>query len=211
MHWTVRDVKPARALQGISQRQIDEHFDVLYKGYVNKLNEIEAKLQSVNFGEANATYSEIRELKKEEVFAADAVRLHEEYFENLGGDGVCKGNILDLIKADFGSLEKWETELKACGVAARGWGGLAFDWKDHRVHNYVTDIHSEAVWQCSPLLILDVYEHAYFIDYGTTRKSYLDAFIKNINWDVVNAKIDRYAIMAARGGRGPSMPGPMIK
>ncbi|MBI4321764.1 MAG: superoxide dismutase [Chloroflexi bacterium] len=211
MHWTVKNVKPGRALQGISQRQIDEHFDVLYKGYVNKLNELEAKLQTVNVAEANATYSEIREIKKEEVFAADAVRLHEDYFENLGGDGVCKGNILSLINADFGSIDKWEAELRACGVASRGWVVLAYDWRDNKLHNYLTDIHSEGVWSCAPVLIMDVYEHAYFIDYGTNRKAYIDAFVKNINWDVVNARLDAFGIMKARGGRGPSMPGPMVR
>ena len=207
MHWQVKDVKPKKALQGISARQIDEHFDVLYKGYVNKLNEIEGKLPTVNIGEANATYSPIRELKKEEVFATDASRLHEKYFANLGGDGVPKGNIQSLIAEDFGSFENWQNEFKAAGVAGRGWVILCFDWEDNRLHNYMTDIHSEAVWDCAPLLIMDVYEHSYFIDYGTNRKAYIDAFMKNINWDVVNHRIDQYGIMPRRGRGGPSMPG----
>ncbi|MBI2954748.1 MAG: superoxide dismutase [Chloroflexi bacterium] len=207
MHWTVRDVKPKKALQGISARQIDEHFDVLYKGYVNKANEIESKMPTVSPTEANATYSALRELKKEEVFAIDAIRLHEKYFANLGGDGVSKGNILNLITEDFGSLENWETDFRASGVSGRGWVVLAFDWEDNKLHNYMTDIHSEAVWDCAPLLIMDVYEHAYFIDYGTNRKAYIDAFMKNVDWDVVNHRIDQYGIMARRGKGGPSLPG----
>lgn len=209
MHWQVKDVKP-KNLQGISARQIDEHFDVLYKGYVNKLNEIEGKIQSVNFAEANATYSPIRELKKEEVFAADAVRLHEKYFANLGGDGMPKGNIQTMITEDFGSFEKWQDEFRASGISARGWVVLGFDWEDNRLHNYMTDIHSEAVWDCAPLLIMDVYEHAYFIDYGTNRKSYIEAFMKNVNWNVVNQRIDQYGIMSRRGRGGPSMPGRIV-
>src|SRR3990170_2485364 len=97
-----KEVKPSKELDGISKRQIDEHHDVLYKGYVNKLNEIEAKLQTAEPAEANATYSLIRELKREEVFATDAIRLHEGYFENLGSAGPASGPILDLIKDDFG-------------------------------------------------------------------------------------------------------------
>ncbi|MDP2659813.1 MAG: superoxide dismutase [Dehalococcoidia bacterium] len=194
-----KDVKPAMEMEGISRRQIDEHYDVLYKGYVNKLNEIEAKIPASDMAEANATYSLIRELKKEEVFATDAIRLHELYFENLGGDGRgCSGQILDLIKEDFGSHEKWEAELKALGVASRGWVVLAFDWADHKLHNYITDIHSEGVWNASALLILDVYEHAYFIDYGAARKKYLDAFVKNINWAAVNSRIERLRLAEIR-------------
>ncbi|MDA8189489.1 MAG: Fe-Mn family superoxide dismutase, partial [Dehalococcoidales bacterium] len=185
--------------------------DVLYKGYVNKLNEIESKLPTANPAEANATYSSLRELKREEVFAADAARLHQKYFENLGGDGTAQGNILTMINEDFGSYENWETEFKAAGVAGRGWVILAFDWEDGRIHNYMTDIHSDGVWDCAALLILDVYEHSYFIDYGTNRKAYIDAFVKNVNWDIVNRRIDQYGIMARRGRGGPAMPGPMIR
>lgn len=187
-----KEVKPTKELEGISQRQIDEHYDVLYKGYVNKLNEIEAKVPASDIAEANATYSLIRELKKEEVFATDAIRLHEMYFENLGGDGRGpSGQVADLIKEDFGSIEKWETEFKSLGIAARGWVVMAFDWSDGKIHNFLTDIHSEGVWDASALLILDVYEHAYFIDYGTARKKYIEAFMRNVNWDVVNNRVQR--------------------
>ncbi|MBI2849261.1 MAG: superoxide dismutase [Chloroflexi bacterium] len=188
-------------MPGISKRQIDEHHDVLYKGYVNKLNEIEGKLPEANPAEANATYSLIRELKREEVFATNAIRLHEQYFRNLGGDGVIKGAIADLIREDFGSLEKWEAEFRGLGIAARGWVVLAFDWEDRKLHNYLSDIHSDGVWGCGPLLILDVYEHAYFIDYGTARKSYIEAFMKNTNWDVVNERVEQQGVKLARQGK----------
>ncbi len=194
-----KDVKPTREMEGISQRQIDEHYDVLYKGYVNKLNEIEAKVPAADLAEANPTYSLFRELKKEEVFASDAIRLHEMYFENLGGDGRgATGQVMELIKEDFGSYDKWEMEFKSLGIAARGWVVMAFDWRDGKIHNYLTDIHSEGVWDCSALLILDVYEHAYFIDYGTARKKYLDAFMRNVNWEVVNHRVERLRLNEAR-------------
>lgn len=191
----VKDVKPQKELDGISRRQIDEHFDVLYKGYVNKYNEIQSKMETANPAEANATFSMIRELKKEESFAADAVRLHEGYFENLGGNGQCSGEIRSLIERDFGSYENWETEFKALGVAARGWVVLAFDWETRRLHNFLADIHSEAMWNCSMVMILDVYEHAYFLDYGTNRKGYIEAFMRNVNWDVVNQRLTRMEIV----------------
>ncbi|MDP2727021.1 MAG: superoxide dismutase [Dehalococcoidia bacterium] len=189
-------------MEGISRRQIEEHHDVLYKGYVNKLNEIEAKVAAADLADANATYSLIRELKKEEVFATDAIRLHEMYFENLGGESHSpSAPILNLIKEDFGSYEKWEMEFKALGIASRGWVVLAFDWNDGKLHNYLTDIHSEGVWGASGLLILDVYEHAYFIDYGTARKKYIEAFMRNINWDVVNSRVQRLRLIEERESR----------
>ena len=189
MPWIAKELKPTKELAGISKKQIEQHHDVLYKGYVNKLNEIESKLTTAPPAEANATYSLIRELKREEVFATQAIRLHEGYFQNLGGDGVPKGAILDLIKEDLGSYEKWEEEFRALGIAARGWVVLAFDWADKKLRNYLSDIHSDGVWSSSPLLILDVYEHAYFVDYGTGRKAYIEAFMKNVNWDVVNLRV----------------------
>lgn len=182
-------------LSGLSKKQLSEHHDVLYAGYVKKLGEIEEKLKGADASEANATYSLIRELKLEETFAANAIRLHEGYFDALGGDGKAHGHALELIKADFGSYEAWEKEFKALGLAARGWVVLAFDWEDGKLHNYLCDVHNQgAVWNCTPLLILDVYEHAYFIDYATARKSYIEAFMKNASWEHVNKAIKRARI-----------------
>jgi len=208
---SAKDVKPT-GLDGISQRQIDAHFDVLYKGYVNKYNEIQQRMQDVNPSEANATDSPIRELKLEETFAADAVRLHEAYFENLGGGGqVASGPIVDLIKEDWGSFEKWEAEFRGMGLSARGWVVLAFDWQTRRLHNFLSDAHNVgAMWNCTPVLVLDVYEHAYFIDYGTNRKSYLEAFMRNINWDVVNRRITSMHLDQSHASRaGQPVAGPL--
>lgn len=193
-----RELKIKGGVPGISERQIDEHYSVLYKGYCGKINEISEKLASVDKADANATYSAIRELKREEVFTANAIRLHEGYFDNLGGDGMAGGTIRSWIEEDFGSVEAWEEEFRACGMSARGWVALAYDLTDGRLHNYLSDIHSDGVWSAIPLLILDVYEHAYFIDYGTGRKSYLDAFFKNIDWQHVNDLIERMGLAQMR-------------
>lgn len=192
------ELKP-KGLQGMSDKLIDNHFDILYKGYVNKLNEIDESMKTADPAAANATYSLIRELKKEEVFATNAIQLHEGYFENLIPGGNRPGGvILELIEEEFGSYEKWEAEFRGLGLAARGWVVLAFNWDDGRLHNYLTDIHSEGVWAASPLLILDVYEHAYYLDYGAARKAYIDAFFTNLDWSAVNARIERSAIMEWR-------------
>ncbi len=201
MHWTVKDVKPKQELVGISKRQIDEHFDVLYKGYVNKANEIEEKLTQTPTEGANTTYSPWRELKREELFAVDAMRLHEWYFENLGPGSQLAGEIQRFIEEDFQSYDNWAAQFKATGMSSRGWTVLAYDWQDHRLHIYMTDIHQEGMWQTSPLLILDCYEHAYMIDYGTARAKYIDSFMQNIDWDVVNERIRAMRVAESRERR----------
>jgi len=179
-------------MDGISERQIEEHHNVLYKGYVNKLNEIRAQLPDVDRSKANQTYSDLRAAKVGESFAMNGVALHEHYFENLGGaGGRANGRILALIERDFGSYDTWEADFKATGMAVRGWVVLAYDWHDHKVHNYGQDAHdSGAIWSAMPILVLDVYEHAYFIDYGTKRAPYIEAFMNNLDWDVVNRRAE---------------------
>lgn len=195
---TVRAIKFS-GLNGISKKQIEEHHDVLYAGYVKKFNEIQKEVKSSDLSKANATFSQIRELKIEETFALNAIKLHEGYFDALGGNGLSKGKILRLISEDFGSFENWEAEFKAMGLSARGWVVLAFDIESGRLHNFLSDVHNQGgVWGCMPLLILDVYEHAYFIDYMTGRKTYIDAFMKNVNWEFVESIVDRNNIVALR-------------
>ncbi len=187
------EVKPLKykSLPGLSERQLSEHHDVLYAGYCKKLDEIRQKASTVDLSTANGTFSDLRELKVEETFAANGVRLHECYFDNLGGKGgKAGGAILKLIEQDFGSYEKWEAEFRALGLCARGWVVLAMDWREGKLHNYIADVHNQGgVWHCSPLLVLDVYEHAYFLDYATGRKKYIDAFFQNIDWSEPNKLI----------------------
>tara|TARA_Y100000310_G_scaffold38150_3_gene35778 strand:- start:26953 stop:27537 length:585 start_codon:yes stop_codon:yes gene_type:complete len=183
---------PFQKLNGISEKTIAIHHNKLYQGYLKKWQEIQEKLKTADKSSANATFSELRELKLEETFAANGVLLHEAYFDSLGGEGDPKGKIKEALIKDFGSFENWQEEFKALGMAARGWVILAFDFNDGKLHNYLTDLHNQGgVWGTSPLLVLDVYEHAYFIDYGSDRKSYIEDFFKNINWSVIDKKFQK--------------------
>ena len=89
-------------------------------------------------------------------------------------------------------------DLKATGLAARGWAWTAYDWDEARLFNYIGDAQNTfPIWNATPLVALDVYEHAYFLDYQTDRASYIDAFLENLDWDVVNGWISTYGIVAA--------------
>jgi len=94
-----------------------------------------------------------------------------------------------------GSFEEWRADLKATGLAARGWAWTAYDWDEHRLFNYIGDAQNTyPIWNATPLVALDVYEHAYFLDYRTDRASYIDAFFNNLDWSVVNGWIQSYGI-----------------
>lgn len=174
------------SLRGISSYNIQEHYK-LYQGYVNKTNEIRALLMSADRAAANATYSSFRELKVEESYAYNGVKLHELYFGNLGGaGGRPPSDFQEALVRSFGSLEVWEEDFKACGLAARGWVVLAFDPDNGLLHNYLLDAHNVGlILNMKPLLVMDVYEHAYYMDYGTNRRGYIEAFWQNINWEAV--------------------------
>ncbi|MBI5887004.1 MAG: superoxide dismutase [Deltaproteobacteria bacterium] len=182
-----------KALDGISDNQITQHKDILYVGYVNKLNEIEERLRTVDASKANQVYSDFRGLKADETFALNGVVLHELYFENLGGKGSKpKGKLADLIAKEFGSLEKWTENFKACGMAARGWVILGLCAYDGKLHNYCLDTHNfNFPANTVPVLVMDVYEHAYVIDYGVKRPPYIDAFMKNIDWAAAERRLER--------------------
>lgn len=183
-------------LDGISERQLKEHHDVLYAGYVKKWNEIQDKLKTVDRTQTNATYSDYGEMKREETFALNGIKLHEGYFDNmLEGGNLPSGLIKEWIEKDFGSYDKWMEDFKALGVAARGWAILAFDLEECKLYNFLCDTHNQGgVWNSAALLIMDVYEHAYFIDFATGRKAYIDVFFKNIDWSVVNNAIQKFKL-----------------
>jgi Fe-Mn family superoxide dismutase len=176
-------------LKGIGAKTIEIHHDKLYAGYVNKRNEIEEGLAKVDRSKANQIYSEMRGLKAEETFAANGQILHEVYFSVMGGDGQQKGEVIDKIKEDFGTLAAWEEDFKAGAMCARGWVILAFDPSDGKLHNFIGDAQNQGgVWGSTPILPCDTYEHSYFIDFGSDRKSYVEAFFRNINWGEVNRR-----------------------
>jgi len=181
-------------LEGMSLKMIEQHFK-LYEGYVKKTNEIQEKLENADKSEANGVYSLIGELKRQETFAVNGMKLHEVYFGHIHGDGVPKGELVKMIERDFGTLDEWKLDMVATAICARGWAILAFDFKDNRLHNYGSDTHNlGAVWGAIPIIVLDVYEHAYFIDYGVDRKSYLDAFFKNLDWDFANKIVEEHGL-----------------
>src|SRR5437588_1847579 len=185
---TARELKPSLyELDGISRATIEAHYK-LYEGYVNKRNEILGKLDGADLASANQVYSEIRGLKVELSFAVGGIKNHEIYFENLGGGGGDPdGPIGDLIKRDFGSAADWRADLKASGMAGRGWAWTAYDWDEGRLFNYVGDTQNTyPIWNATPVVALDVYEHAYFLDYQTDRASYIDAFFGNLDWSTIN-------------------------
>ncbi len=191
-----RELKPAlHDLDGISRATIDAHYK-LYQGYVAKRNEILGKLAEIDLSAANQVYSELRELKVELSFAVGGIKNHELYFEHLGGaGGDPEGAVADLVRRDFGSVEAWRGDLKATGMAGRGWAWTAYDWDEGRLFNYVGDAQNTfPVWNATPLIALDVYEHAYWLDYQTDRAAYIDAFFANLDWGVVNGWTAGYRI-----------------
>ena len=191
-----RELKPELLeMDGISRASVEAHYK-LYQGYVAKRNEILAKLGEVDLAAANQVYSEFRALKVDLTFAIGGVKNHEIYFEHLGGaGGNPDGAIGDLIARDFGSADNWRADLKATGMAGRGWAWTAYDWDEQRLFNYLGDAQNTfPIWNATPLVALDVYEHAYFLDYQTDRASYIDAFLENLDWNVVNSWVTAYAI-----------------
>jgi len=191
-----RPLEPALLeLNGISRVTIEAHYK-LYQGYVAKRNEILGRLAEVDAGAANQAYSDIRALKVELTFAVGGIKNHELYFGHLGGEGgEPDGAIGALIARDFGSADAWRADLKATGMAARGWAWTAYDWDEKRLFNYIGDAQNTfPIWNATPLVALDVYEHAYFLDYQTDRASYIDAFFQNLDWGAVSGWVDAYRI-----------------
>jgi len=191
-----RELRPALLeLDGISRTTVEAHYR-LYHGYVAKRNEILGRLAEVDLASANQVYSDLRALKVDLTFAIGGIKNHEIYFEHLGGEGGDPEDAVEaLIERDFGSAEAWRADLKATGMAARGWAWTAYDWDEGRLFNYVGDAQNTfPVWNATPLVALDVYEHAYFLDYQTDRTAYIDAFLRNLDWSVVSGWIEAYHI-----------------
>src|SRR3989338_6613827 len=202
----IREPKPLKytELEGLSEKQLKEHHDVLYAGYVKKVNEIEEKLKTVDLSAANATFSDLRELKMEETFAINGVKLHEGYFDNMSSssasDRGISGKIKILVERDFGSYEAWGKEFKAIGLCARGWVVLGYDLDEKKLKNVLCDSHNQGgVWNMVALLIMDVYEHAYFIDYAPARKAYIEAFFKNIDWRSIDKLMSKFGVYFLEG------------
>lgn len=183
-----------KSVNGISTRQLDEHYK-LYIGYVNTLNKIwNIPYIPENYTDSNSTYSNMRSLKLGETYSLNGVKLHQLYFQNMtGGNNTPSGPLLNSIIDQFSSYDRFISYLTNVGLSMRGWAALAIDSIDNKFHIIGSDLHDTgAVWLSYPLLVMDLYEHAYFMDFGTDKKKYIDTFIKNINWGVLNNRFANY-------------------
>jgi Fe-Mn family superoxide dismutase len=178
---------PAK-LPGLSEKLLRSHHENNYTGAVKRLNLIQQQLGHLP---KDAPPYQMGSLKREELIATNSMLLHEFYFGNLGGDGKVSGTIVELIKAQYGSMETWENDFRQTGLSlagGSGWVVLAFDPHQKAAHTYWAWDHTHAVAWGTPLLVLDMYEHSYHMDYGTNARGYIDAFFQNLNWDEVNRR-----------------------
>lgn len=182
---------PAK-LRGLSEKLIRSHHENNYIGALRALNAVEQRLDAMAKDKDVPAYV-YGDLKREELVRTGSVVLHEYYFANLGGDGRAGGTVLDLINTWFGSYEQWESEFKRTANAlggGSGWVILAYNSHTAEVHNYWAWDHMHNAPMSRPLLALDMYEHAYHIDYGAAAAKYVDAFMQNVKWEEVNRRAE---------------------
>jgi len=182
---------PAK-LRGISEKLIRSHWENNYGGAVKALNAVEQKLVAM-LKEKDLPPYIYGDVKREELVRSGSLVLHELYFANLGGEPKPGGKVLDLIKQWFGSYEQWEDEFKKTANAlsgGSGWVIFAHNAHTGEFHNYWAWDHMHNVPMGQPLLVLDMYEHAYHMDYGAAAAKYVDAFLQNINWEEVNRRTE---------------------
>jgi Fe-Mn family superoxide dismutase len=178
----------AAKLSGISEKLILSHHKNNYSGAVKRLNAIQEKIRQLP---ADAAPFQMGSLKREELVAANSMILHEYYFGNLGGNGNAGRSFTNVLNKQFGSLEEWERQFRLTGQAlggGSGWVILAYSPRDKNLFNVWSSDHTQTLAAGVPLLVMDMYEHAYQMDYGADAKAYIDAFFKNINWDEVEKR-----------------------
>ncbi|MBL8359286.1 MAG: superoxide dismutase [Rubrivivax sp.] len=193
-------------LRNLSQELIDSHYDNNYSGAVKRLNAIRAKLAALPFGTAPGF--QVNGLKREELIATNSMLLHELYFGSLGGDGVTMEPAMKLsLDANFGSVERWREEFIAMGRSlggGSGWVLLVFQPREGTLVNQWAADHTHTVAGGVPILALDMYEHAYHMDYGAAAGAYVDAFMGNIDWAAVYGRYQR-AVHGASEAFGASL------
>ena len=178
-------------LSGLSLKLLESHYENNYGGALRRLNAITAELETLDF--AKAPGYRVNGLKREELGALNSVLLHELYFASLGGDGRATGTISEALARDFGSVQRWRTEFSAMGYALGGGSGwVLLSWlpRDGRLINQYASEHSQAIASGIPILALDMYEHAYPIDFGANAAAYVDAFLRNVDWKAVEGRFD---------------------
>ena len=173
-----------KSVKGISEKVLISHYENNYVGAVKRLTAIAAQLAELDFAKAPGFV--INGLKREELVAMNSMILHEAYFDSLGGGGAASGTLADAIARDFGSVERWRAEFSAMGNAeggGSGWVLLVYSPHDKRLVNQWAADHTNAIAGGRPVIALDMYEHAYHMDYGAKAGGYVDAFMEAINWD----------------------------
>ena len=182
-------------LKGISEKLIQSHWENNYTGSVKALNAVEQRLAAM-LKEKDLPAYVYGDLKREELIRTGSVVLHEQYFANLGGNGKADGTALKMIGQWFGSYENWEADFKKTSNAlsgGSGWTILAYNMHTKELHNYWAADHAHNAPFSVPILVLDMYEHSYQMDYGAAAAKYVDAFMQNVNWDEVNRRIESFA------------------
>ena len=191
------------AISGLSERLMSSHHHNNYGGAVKRLNAIRAQLAATPF--ASTPGFVLNGLKREELIATNSMLLHELYFASLGGDGQTMEPAMRLaLEANFGGLERWREQFGACAKAlggGSGWMLLAFNPREGTLVNQWSADHTHALASGAPLMALDMYEHAYHLDFGTNAAAYVDACLAAIDWGGVYARY-KTAVHAASEGFG---------
>lgn len=183
--------KPPR-LDGLSERLLASHYENNYGGAVRRLNAIERRLDDLDW--AAAPVFDINGLKREELIAANSAILHEIYFDGLGGSGDASGDLVAALEQDFGSVASWRARFMACAKAqagGSGWTLLTWSERHGRLMIQWAADHTNCLAGGVPILALDMYEHAYHLDFGAKAGAYVDAFMKNIHWERLAARYRR--------------------
>ena len=183
-----------KSIKGLSEKILTSHHDNNYAGAVRRLNTITAQFAALDV--AKAPVFTINGLKREELLAMNSMILHDLYFSSLGAGGAPAGNLAAALARDFGSVERWQAEFTAMGKAeggGSGWVLLTWSPHDKRLINQWAADHTNNLAGGQPILALDMYEHAYHMDYGATAGGYVDAFMAAIRWDNVASLFDRYS------------------
>lgn len=181
----------ATKLSGISERMIRSHWENNYSGAVKNLNKVEEQLVGVTKDTPGFVVAGLRE---RELTYSNSALLHEHYFGNLGGNGKPSGAVATALAAAYGSLARFEELFRATGMSlsgGSGWTIVDLDFHTGDLRTFWAGGHTQACAFAAPLLVLDMYEHAYAIDYGAGAAKYVDAFWANVNWDEVDRRFER--------------------
>jgi Fe-Mn family superoxide dismutase len=178
-------------LPGLSEKLLRSHWENNYGGSVKALNTIKQKLAQA-LADKDLPPFVYNDLKREHLMRTGSVVLHELYFENLGGDGKADAEMRKQIGVAFGDFNTWETEFRrmAAGLGGgSGWVLLGYNRHTRQVENYWLADHLHGPADTTPLLVMDMYEHSYQLDYGAAAAKYIDAFFQNIRWESVAARL----------------------